>query len=190
MSKIDWTKPIETLEGRPATLMTILKNSAAPYLIVSTLSDGRETAWAFADSDDTSMPQAVYSIRNVVPPLRLYGRLDKSRGDTEGLGWTPSKGSGDTHVIELTPDDLKRVMRPLSAQEYHDVSNDKIIIRSIAARGTLNNDALAELIIETNGAYYSVIKNRYGMPMENQPILELGQFLSHWRNLDQQRDGA
>ncbi len=183
MSKIDWTKPIETITGRPATLLHVLNYPYDQYVIIIDREDGKEILTRCNEAGHTVFTSESI-IRNVVSSLRIYG---SPAGNNV---WSEIKYPQDTHIIELTPEDLKRMMRPLSAQEYHGVSDSKIIIRSIAARGTLSVDALAELIVETNGAYYSVIKNRYGMPMENQPILELGQFLSHWHSLDQQRDGA
>jgi hypothetical protein len=46
--------------------------------------------------------------------LVLYGRVEPYKpGDVEGLGWTPHRGNGDTHVITLTQEDLKRLMKPI-----------------------------------------------------------------------------
>ncbi len=108
MSKIDWSKPIETIEGHPARLVTVLKSSDSPYVVIVTDSHGEESACSISEIAGLLSHFSNY-VRNVPEApaiaLKLYG------GPMHP--WTITKGSLDTHVIELTHEDLKRVMRPI-----------------------------------------------------------------------------
>lgn len=121
MSKIDWTKPIETLSGNEARLLHVLKKneSSYKYLVLCCKDDheymlpcdadgyhlGHIPSWRFGASP---------FVRNKAEGLTLYGRLEPySPGNVEGMGWTSHRGASDTHVMELAPDDVVRIIKQL-----------------------------------------------------------------------------
>ncbi len=113
MNKIDWTKPIETTQGYPATLLSVLKGTDYPYLVVIADHFGNETAHTFGELPSTSS-NAGNHLRNVAPPLCLYGRLEERwGGDIEGMAWTHTRGKSDTHVMKIPADRLNEFVKPL-----------------------------------------------------------------------------
>ena len=104
MNKIDWTKPIETIAGNPAKLIHILKNARCPYVVELTDPFGSQSVRCFRDGS-----LGCTYLRNVAPPLVLYGRPDIAEAD-----WSRRRFPLDTHMLTLTPEDLARCMRPVS----------------------------------------------------------------------------
>jgi len=122
MNKIDWTKPIETLNGHSATLLHVLEND---YVVckhsVIYMNDNKEYLLQCNEfgqivdgGPNDNRRRLTLFIRNVAPPLVLYGRLEPLwPNDIEGTGWTHLQGRTDTHVMTLTPDDIKRLVKPI-----------------------------------------------------------------------------
>ncbi len=102
---IDWTKPIEALDGTAAKLLHVLSHAKYPYVVVFTSPSGYEQI-RFLKARECEL-----YVRNVQPPLTLYGRLDNLNP------WTKNKGYYDTHVMTLTPDDIKRLIKPIGKGE-------------------------------------------------------------------------
>lgn len=107
---IDWNKPIETFQGQPAKFIyTLESNYIHRYVVVYTEGVNEYLTMVDINGKDGKFPEK--NIRNVYKkqePLRFYGFNHNG-------SWLFNQGYADkdTHVIELTEDDLKRVMRKL-----------------------------------------------------------------------------
>lgn len=108
MSKIDWTKPIETVTGRPATLLHVLNYPDDQYVIIIDREDGKEILIRCNEAGHNVFTSDSI-IRNVAPPpaLVLYGIPGNPHS------WGFSLFPKDTHAMELTEEDMKRLIKPL-----------------------------------------------------------------------------
>jgi len=120
MDKIDWTKPIETIAvdvngaNVPAQYVRTLRTSNKCRHVIVWKNYGEEfveTCDDFGFRYHAHLPKIKPFIRNVVPPLVLYGIKGVTRS------WGQTQLPTDTHRIVLKSDDLHRLMTPIGGSQ-------------------------------------------------------------------------